>query len=174
MDAQLMLGCQCPCNYEGTRCETRLNFCNATANCGNGTCTEIECGYKCECNCGFTGQFCQSKLNACLPDSFGNPRCLNGGTCVDNSCNYTCLCTPGFTGPNCQIPKNSCDPDNCLNGATCVPGTDDYTCTCPCAAYSGKNCDVIINFPKYFIIQQNINYHNRSIKMFVPQEDQSA
>lgn len=148
------MGCDCECEFEGPRCETRKNFCKVN-NCKNGgVCVETKCDSKCECPCGTTGEFCDVLINACiegLVESGQNNKCNNGGRCIDNRCNFTCECTAGFTGDVCQIPKNTCNPNNCQNGGECVSYKDDYLCKCPCARYSGKNCEVRNVFNQFYV-----------------------
>jgi Notch-like protein len=144
-NAELIVGCECPCQYQGRQCQTPTNFC-ANNLCQNGVCVPNpnSCGYTCACNAGYLGKNCEVPINACFSltnNSISN--CLNGATCIDLHYTYTCQCTPGFTGNNCQIPRNTCNPNNCKNGATCIALSNDYVCTCPCPFYTGKNCDVL-------------------------------
>lgn len=142
MDARLMIGCQCPCGYEGLRCERKINFCNSSSLCKFGKCVESDCGYTCDCECGYTGRFCDVPLDQCLPNADGSPKCLNNGLCINDGCGFTCNCTKGFSGNICQIKRNLCELNTCLNGGICTELTNDYFCDCPCKYYTGKNCQV--------------------------------
>ena len=143
-DSQLMIGCNCPCSFTGLRCDVALNPCS-NSECQNGTCISNGCDYTCQCQCGYTGPYCDIQLNVCF-ENLNQTKCYNGGTCVNQGCTYTCNCPPGYTGPMCQILINLCDSMTCLNGGTCVPLVNDYQCECPCSYYSGKNCEVKINY----------------------------
>lgn len=161
-NAALIVGCDCPCQFQGAQCETATNFCSDNL-CLNGFCNPnpTACGYQCVCNVGYLGKYCETPINACF-NIFNNsiPNCLNGASCVDLHYTYQCKCTPGFTGSNCQTPKNTCTPNNCKNGAICTALTNDYVCACPCPFYSGKNCDVNYSFSKSITNNLNLKFYS--------------
>ena len=67
-----------------------------------GTCVDIEDGYKCQCVPGVTGTNCEVDINECLDEP-----CIHG-QCVDELGRYRCECESGYHGENCDIQTPPC------------------------------------------------------------------
>lgn len=150
INSGLIVGCDCPCQYEGQRCEKPVDFCNSNV-CQNGDCVAnpSKCNYDCSCDPGYIGKYCEITINACY-DIYNSskPMCQNGASCTNLFYTYSCECTPGFTGRNCETKIDPCQNNLCKFGSQCLPLkplNNDYYCSCKCPYYSGEYCEVNFN-----------------------------
>ncbi|KAB0803781.1 hypothetical protein PPYR_00751 [Photinus pyralis] len=158
------LGCNCPPQWTGERCEIPVNMCENYCYNG-GTCFNPRPD-QLHCNCppGFTGARCQDCAHlecknggVCTrTENFSNCHCpigyfgqsceksdcdhycVNSGSCKLTPTGPWCTCQPGFVGLRCE--QNACF-QHCQNGGTCRIGTKQLECVCP-PLYSGRRCEI--------------------------------
>lgn len=131
--------CSCYPGYEGDRCETDINECDAGL-CQNATnCTDLINDYTCSCIPGFTGKNCDVDINECDPDP-----CENNSSCSDLINRFECKCKPGYNGTRCENDIDWCSYQPCKHGSNCTDIVQTYTCECY-PGYKGKNCSVDVN-----------------------------
>ncbi|VDN06462.1 unnamed protein product [Thelazia callipaeda] len=132
--------CKCQPGFNGTYCETRINYCE-NHNCKFGICLNGITDYRCQCLPEYTGKFCDKKQDLCklFP-------CLNGGHCTSKNGKYNCDCPAQFVGARCQTLKSSkCASVPCENGAKCTEINDTFECDCP-LGFENTLCDAKKDF----------------------------
>ncbi|XP_071948886.1 uncharacterized protein [Antedon mediterranea] len=127
--------CECMTGYEGTDCETEIDWCETTVCQNGGTCSSSPPGHSCSCIDGWTGDVCQVNIDEC--DS--NP-CQNNADCLDYVNGYNCSCSTGWQGTFCDTDIDECvlSPP-CKNFGNCTNTDGSYSCSCP-FEFIGSNC----------------------------------
>ena len=69
--------CNCPSNYFGDRCETKIDYCASRPCRNDGLCLDGMSGFSCLCLDGFTGEICQNKRQACDSSPCQHGSCIN-------------------------------------------------------------------------------------------------
>ncbi|XP_055898021.1 protein crumbs-like isoform X3 [Biomphalaria glabrata] len=134
--------CQCPANYNGTRCENdlaKLYGCQVNPCLNGGTCHNLStpASFNCTCPPGYNGLTCENRIDFCRLTP-----CLNGGICVSGNNSYSCNCSQtGYAGTNCSVNINECSMNTSICGAygTCYDAPGSYTCSCQ-PGFEGKPC----------------------------------
>ena len=87
--------CKCSADYEGQRCENRINDCASSPCYHNGICMDRIAAYSCVCAMPFTGVQCEARIKECLFKP-----CKNNATCIEGTGieTYRCICLAGLTG----------------------------------------------------------------------------
>lgn len=98
--------CQCPNGFNGTICETPIDYCAVNNRCQNGgTCRNLpeSASIACDCPEGFTGVYCQDDVNECANVP---PLCQNNAQCQNFVSSFVFPCGHSVSLPlNCQIQK---------------------------------------------------------------------
>jgi len=115
--------CDCPSNYNGPRCELKIE----KPKC------DLPCTNTGECVFGYPNSNQYENLGFDMQQSFSD---------------MYCQCPYGFIGLLCSIEIRVCGADEhyCLNDGACVKDDDEYTCECASGtrdSYAGKNCQHI-------------------------------
>ena len=150
MNMTMNYTCICKKGFIGPRCEnenstkalptdpTNVTLCNNKGQNVDG---------HCDCNgTGYTGKSCELKIDFCQ-----NVTCGPRQECMNMTMNYTCICKKGFIGPRCEnengTPALPTDPTNvtlCNNEGL----NGDGHCDCNGTGYTGKSCEIKIDFCK--------------------------
>ena len=115
--------------------------------CGQGTCENLENGYRCHCHTGYKGENCQSDINECDPFHGKHP-CMNGSHCNNSPGSFSCTCNTGFIGQLCEEDIDECAQNEnlCLNDSTCYNTPGSYFCECAKGSgFEGAHCESNIN-----------------------------
>ena len=155
--------CVCPQYYNGTACESMIDFCNSSP-CANGaTCSPILGSYNCTCQPGYIGPTCNEIANVCASSP-----CENGGLCQQTGVNaFTCNCSYGWSGSNCSIPVDLCTSNPCSPNSVCVPGFGSFSCNCN-SGYSGTLCNTSkCNTIDNYLSQQFLRVDHMALAVFI-------
>lgn len=84
---------------KGKNCEVNIDECRSNPCKNQGSCVDLQNGFKCHCLPSFTGFDCSDTINPCAAHN-----CSNGGQCSSSPFqnSYTCRCPAGFTGKFCR------------------------------------------------------------------------
>ncbi|XP_071789742.1 protein lin-12-like [Asterias amurensis] len=132
--------CECPPEFTGAHCETKIPSPCANLTCLNGgNCSDTGGVAICHCDAEWYGDNCEKDVDNV---SCRSVKCMNGGQCLAlKGEGAKCECPPEFTGAHCETKIPSpCANLTCLNGGNCSDTGGVAICHCD-AEWYGDNCD---------------------------------